>query len=901
MLIAGARRRWALLLAVLLAAPSAAQGPRSLVQRQGPARVSAPPGRSVTAAFLVSASSPAAATVYAEVEVPEGWRTVSGGGSLRVGPGERRAQLVSVVVPAGAGPGAYVVHLAARAGYATGRDSVLVDVAERRGLVVRLLAAPRFAPAGRGYAADFLVANAGNVESRVRLAARASHDLPARADSALLRLPPGGSREVRVSVATRGVDHALVHEVRLEASDAADPASTAAASGRVELVPGGAARSGRVPADLVVHAAALGGAGLPLSLAGSGALPGGSGTRLDFDLRGRGAGLVGATASDRYSARLRGRGFDVFLGDQLYTLSPLTEPGRPGFGAGGRWSTGPWSVAAFAQRDRRLPGTAPRYGASLGYAARPGALSLNALSVPGEGLAATMRALLHPFDGAALDLEFGTGTTGAEAGGAYSVRLYGTGSWLAYTLHRARAAAGFPAPEGWTAQDRASVRLQPGGGFYLAGYAARFAADAFGAGAGERAAGAGESWRVAAGRGGGFAAEYRHDLRTGAGSAAAPDLETRSLTLRASRTLGPLTLSPHAEVGSAGDPGSPGAPLRVVGLWSALRLGGSSFSAGVERSLRPVPGGASVDRLRGSADATLRAGGATTLRLAARGELDRSGAAGADRGLEAEVERQLPGGHRLVARARAAWREGGLARAPLFLLDYVVPLRLPVPRGLAGGRAAGAVVDAADGRGVEGVLLRLAGRAAVTDRHGRWSMEGLPPGTHYLEVDRLSLGLDHIPEAPMPLRVEVADGRTARLDLRLARSTRVLGSVRRATASGQAGGEAGVEVTLSRGPERHRQTTDSRGGFDFPDLAPGRWLLTARHPALPAGHSLTPDTVQMELAPGERREVSLRVVARARPVRIIAGGEVVVEAEAPRPAPVRAAPKPRPRSRRRPR
>jgi hypothetical protein len=443
----------------------------------------------------------------------------------------------------------------------------------------------------------------------------------------------------------------------------------------VELVPGGAARAGRIPADLVVHAAALGGAGLPLSLAGSGALPGGGGTRVDFDLRGRGAGLVGGTASDRYSARLRGRGFDVFLGDQLYTLSPLTEPGRPGFGAGGRWSTGRWSLAGFAQRDRRLPGEAPRYGASLGYAGRPGAFSLNTLSVPGEGLAATVRALLHPFSGAALDLEFGTGTTGAEAGGAYSLRLSGSNPWLAYTLHRARAAAGIPGPEAWSAQDRASIRLQPGGGFYLAGSAARFAADP---------TGTGESWRVAAGRGGGFSAEYRHDLRAGSGSAAVPDLETRSLAVRASRTLGPLTLSPHAEVGSAGDPRGAGAPLRIVGLWSALRLGGSSLSAGMERALRPVPGGAPQDRLRGSADATLRVGGATTLRLAARGELDRSGAADADRGLEAEVERQLPGGHRLVARARAAWREGGLARAPA--PPRAAPAGRRARRGPGGGR-----------------------------------------------------------------------------------------------------------------------------------------------------------------------------------------------------------------------
>jgi len=883
-------RPGALLLALLLAAPAAAQAPRPLVQRQGAARVSTPPGRGVTAAFLVSPASPAGATVHAEVEAPEGWRAVAGGGSLRVGPGERRMQLVSVAVPATAAAGTYFVHLAARSGYATGRDSVRVEVSEHRGLAVRLVAAPRFAPAGGAYAADFLVTNTGNVESRVRLAARGSHGLPARADSALLRLAPGGSREVRVSVSTRGVDHGLVHEVRLVASDAADTVS-AAASGRVELVPGGSARPGRIPAELAVHAAALGGPGIPLSLAGSGALPGGSGMRVDFDFRGGGAGLVGGTSADRYAARLRGRGFDLFLGDQLYTLSPLTEPGRPGFGAGGRWSAGRWSVSGFGQRDRRLPGEAPRYGASLGYAAGPATLSFNALSVPGEGLAATARALLHPFRIAALDLEYGRGTDGAETGGAYSLRLSGSTPWLAYALLRSRADAGFPAPDGVAAQDRASVRLQPGGGFYLSGSASRYAADPYARGALGGWAATGESWRVGAGHGGGFSAEFRRELRSGTGLVSVPELETRALALRASRTLGPLTLSPHAEVGTAGDPrGRPG-PLRTLGLWSALRLGGGgSVSAGVERRLGTAGGGALSDRVRGSADATLRAGGATTLRLSARGELDRRGGEDGDRGVDAEVERQLPGGHRLVARVRTAWREGGFARAPLFLLDYVVPLRVPVPRRLAGGRASGVVVDAADGRGVEGVLLRLGGRATVTDRHGRWSLEGLPAGAHFLEVDRLSLGLDRIPDVALPLRVVVADGRTARVDLRLARSTRVLGNVRRAPSHA---GEAGVEVTLSRGGERHRQTTDAWGRFDFPDLAPGRWLLAARHPALPANHSLAPDTVALELAPGERREVSLRVVPRVRPVRIIAGGEVRVEAETPRERP--AAPRPRTR------
>ncbi|MDB4950805.1 MAG: hypothetical protein JWM27_3454, partial [Gemmatimonadetes bacterium] len=173
----------------VLALPAAAQeGVR--VQRRGPARVSVVPGATATLVFQVSVTSVSADAVPT-VGLPAGWRLVAAEGAWRPVAGAGDTRLLSVLVPADARAGAYTVRYAVRAGGAEARDSAVVAVAERHRLELRAMDAPRFAVAGAGYGAAFLLRNAGNVAERVMLAASSPRAPAADVEAPEAALAPG--------------------------------------------------------------------------------------------------------------------------------------------------------------------------------------------------------------------------------------------------------------------------------------------------------------------------------------------------------------------------------------------------------------------------------------------------------------------------------------------------------------------------------------------------------------------------------------------------------------------------------------------------------------------------------------------------------------------------------------
>ncbi len=90
-------------------------------------------------------------------------------------------------------------------------------------------------------------------------------------------------------------------------------------------------------------------------------------------------------------------------------------------------------------------------------------------------------------------------------------------------------------------------------------------------------------------------------------------------------------------------------------------------------------------------------------------------------------------------------------------------------------------------------------------------------------------------------------------------------------------GLAGTLVEITEGQEVLRQLTDEEGRFSFEDIRPGRWELKIRDYHLPTHHYLEQDEFQVELKPGEQKEVEVRVLPRLRPIQIIDEGEIEAE------------------------
>ena len=863
----------AALLATLVPALATAQ---VSVARRDTAALRVRPGESATAVFRVT-NAGAAVVVHPAAAFPRGWTPVAPEGAAELDPGARSIRLVGFAVPRDARAGSYFVRLGLRG--LPARDSVRVVVAERRALAMRVDGAPRFAVAGEPYTLRFMLENRGNAAERVAL--RISGSPGASLPAAEAQLAAGETREIPVRVTT-GRGATLRHEVEVRAHSRADSAVRAAARAGVDVVVrgGSGAARGRLPVEVRVRNGVL------PAVSGSGSLARGGASRVDFLFRPADAPGALRGQQDEYRVRVAGRGMELLLGDQVYALSPLTQPGRYGFGAGGSVAAGPLSAGGYVARDRRSATGAEERGGQVALALG-GAGSVGAQYLSGtDGTAASARARLAPSRLLAVDAEAGRGHGPRGAGSAESLTVHGGAARASWFARHLRADSAYPATFAGERVDEASVSLRPAGGLLVSGTAVR-----------QRGGTARDLLLGSVGYAG-MAAEYRGERGEGWSS--------RSVAVRGRYRAGPVWISPLAEVGTRDDSAA-SAPFHRVSAYGGVDVGRQSLSASFEhssgRSADPL---APQDAFQAALHAALYPAPGTRVDASLQGSRGAGPGEWRSASAEAGVSQRLPRGHRLLARVRWMLAGPGSAGAPGVLLEYVIPIGVPVARGGEGGRVSGRVFDAESGRGVAGVPVRLGTQVALTDHAGTWRFANVRPGAHPLEVDRLGAGLERVPVRPIPASVEVRDGRAVRVDVGLVRSARVWGAVRvfdfaEASAAGsgppptvESGGLRDALLVLSAGDEAHRRSTDAAGRFEMADLRPGRWTLRVEHADLPAHHRLERDSAVLEVSAGSSHEVLLRVLPRFRPVRIIAGGEVrAADAAAapPRPAPAAAPPR----------
>jgi nucleoid-associated protein YgaU len=867
------------------ARPAAAQG-GVRVERRGDAVVAASAGAPVTVVFRVSNPLAAPAGVRPTVTLPAGWRMVAPEEPWTLAAGQAESRIVAVLVPADARAGSYTVRYAARAGAAEAGDSAVVTVGVRHRLALAMSDAPRFAVAGEGYAAAFLLRNGGNMPERVLLAAAADRGLAAEVDGAEAALAPGESREVRVRVRPGGRrDVRFTSVLTLRAVPAGDTSAAVAAAARVEVVPpsaGSGTAYHRLPVQLRLRMNGLDGGGSVVpALSASGSLAGEGSPDVDLVLRRADdrPGFPGET--DLYRLALSARRWDLQLGDNAFALTPLTEPGAFGFGAGGRLSLGPATLAAFAARDRRSPRASTEQGASLALGGPGAQIEGAVLQRTGRdsGTVASVRGTTRPVRGATAEVEV------ASSPGGGTARLARVG------FARPRVSAGlrhvdvdstYPGRERGAREDAASLWVMPAGGLRLeAGALRRRDAVTF-FGPATLSPAEHQSLRLGIGWRSWLTVRWNREERSGDLFSGAYDRSAQGWSAEGTLRSGLAWIHPGVEAGTALDhvTGETGTYRRLSLQAGVASRGGSSLTVSARRqegrAAEPVT---PRQGWTGTVDGALRIGSLTTLRVSATGNRLPEGTSGAL--LDISLEQGLPFGQRVVARSRAGLGDDPLGPTrPQQTVDYVVPVSVPVSPIHQKGRAQGRVYDAETGRGVAGVPVRIGDRAVITDREGRWAVTGLSDGEHAVEPDRLGVGLDRVPAAGGPLTVKTGGDRPATLDVPLVRSARISGTLRKAGAAPGAADSAlaGAVVVLSGTGGTLRRVSDAGGRFEFADLRPGRWRLTVDPTSLPPFHVLQGDSVAAEMGPGAAKEVQLRVMERNRPVEIVAEADVTLGA-----------------------
>jgi hypothetical protein len=850
------RVRWIVIAFLGLCAAARAEAQSARVERRGPAEVAAAPGEALTIPFRVTSLSSTGTMIDGQASLPAGWGA-TGGAARELAPGEAELRLLGVRVPASAAAGRYVVRYTAGAG----ADSAAVVVSARRRVVVEPeTTEPPMVVAGQPYAVRFRVANRGNVAERLELRVAADGGAAPRADSSALRLPAGAERVVTVRAGTdRRATASARHQVTLRAAGEAD---TAAAHVVVSVVPAGAGRVARrgLPAELRVRAAdSLSAAGFAFHARGALDRAG----RVQLDVEARTADPAGAPfhRQDEYRLRLDAPGLSLRLGDDSYALSRLTEPGRYGFGGAASLRRGMIGLGGMVARDRRGDGRGGVAGGFARLGGRRARLGVVVAAPDSGAMRWTVEAAAAPHPLLQVEAEGAPPAEGAEPPRA--LRAWGNTRALSYEAMHLRGASAYGGT-GSPDQDFASVTIRPFGQLSLSASARRGGDFRF---HGDTVTVFATSRRAAAAWGNRVAVEVRE---TGGGVGGRGDLRAARARIGIP-LLRRAWLHPAYEAGEiVPTAGAAPAPFRVLSMQATVSArGGASVWAYAQ-----LHEGAST-RLEqgrewsGALSAHLPVLRATWVRVSTQAR--RVDGRRMEALLDLSLERALGGGHRLALRGLADAQAAGWR--PRGFIEYALPLALPLPSA-DDDRVTARVFDPATGRGIPGVLVRVADRAALTDARGVAGFAGLPAGEHTLRIDP-GAGPERVADRDLPIPVRVGGG-ARRVEIGLQPAARMTGIVERVPAgSDSVAPMAGVEVEIVGPGGVRRLMTDAEGRFSASGLRPGWWRVRIAPASLPRHHELQEHQMLLLPAGGESR-AWLRVIEKERPVQIIQSGELTV-------------------------
>ena len=897
---------WSLLLgsSLLAAEPARSQAFPVDIARTGLHRLEADPGTLVTVVFRVTNRSSQTRTLRGRAEPPAGWRLIAADGFFTLTPNATEARLVSVGIPAGASAGPYHVRYtvsdSAAPAAAGAVDSVAIDV---RGVARIRLApgdAPRFVLSGESFTATFLLTNEGNAPALVRLALHSTGGVRAYLDSPDVVVARHETRPVAVTVATEPESNRTrVAHLELTASSAAEPQVQLAARISVEVFPtaGTAAqRMHSMPARLTLKGSVQGDASQPIELAGAGTLTEGSTGRLDFLFRGPGTGISSFGERDEYRLSYHAPGFALQLGDQSYRLTPLTETGRFAFGAGLRVDLGPMRLGGFTNTDRWAPVTRDEHAAFASYRLYgESRVGVNVLEKRGvdRGRLWSARADFELPLGARVGGEWAYADGAAGRTTARSVNLVGRQRWGTYNLRYVEADPGYPTYLDGVSNRLGSLTLTPAAWLTLSGYHQRVSNT-------HTAGGATTVFRTATTRGGvGLARTvsiyYMRTERDGEAPSLLPFGVEDRLVLGLGWRFGRSAVRAFTDLAWTTDQLTNDRftfrrhRLQVDLAASSALQSSASLEYSTGRSLAFT---SPIERWTARLESSVWLPTGTALRLRASGTRHLIPTVRDWVVLDAEVVQQLAFGHELALRGHVLGFQQGTI--PVLLVNYRVPLRIPIAPVRRGGKLVARVYDAETGQGRPNVVARLGDRAAVSDRQGRLLFRDLTPDTYYLYLDRSSTGIERVPVRELPLEVTVSGTEALRVEIGLVRAGHLMGRVRlldfeedvplqeRQQRMVETGGLRGVMLELRSDGLVRRQVSKGNGRFVFRGLPPGEWTLRVVGGALPEYHYFERDTVVITLEAGATQDVVLTVLPRRRQIQIVAREDVPLQPETPR-------------------
>lgn len=898
-----------------------AQGQGLEVRSIAPTLQEVAPGRILSLSFQVAQSTEREEVVLESLELPPNWQAVIPPAPFTLAPNGQTNRILAVLVPISASAGRYEIRYIARSQRDYALQAVVtiaVEVLPVRKLVFVVEDKPDFVVAGQPYRAQLRLLNQGNTPVDVTLRAESTRPgYRERVEPTTATLAARQSLPVAVTGMTNAKERrSFTHFVQVIARPAAADQPEVATTFGVEIIPvaiGEMTLAQELPTQLTLRMSGDERAGgVQAVWQGNGDLDD-SGTRLvDFLFQGpnqQDTGIFGWR--DEMRLNYRSPNLDMRLGDQAYSLSHLTDYFHYGRGAEAdvRLADG-YAMGAFTLRERWQSARETTNGFYLGRQTDIGKMKVNYLTRNAQGETDYLwsaegvwpflrRTEQRPYD-AKLEMEYAgsaTSSPGIANDQAYRAELSGRyGREVNYSFQTLHAGADYRGyyrdcdyQQGVLAFP---IRGRLRGDLHYAIWRQNLERDP--------AKDTAPDERLAQ-------ANLRYDLPSGWSATLGYDDYRRRDLLQPAQGLiheRPFRLG----LSHAGRVMSWNAEYRT-GAYENIDLGirNQVHDVRLYAAYRPSPqhfitlfGGYRSDGI-GSAilGPSTHAGASITWQptdaLSLSGWYSSYDLNKPTRNHQGEISARyhLPGDR--------AWELRVLDLRPAtgqdntsYLLSYSLPISLPVGRKKRVGLISGYIVDPRrpGTPGVPGVILRLPGAAAITDKDGRFAFPTLPAGSYTLNVDQQSIGLNRITAQPMPMKLTVEGGNTTRVTIGIVPAATLSGRVwlqpadqqtmatdsaqpaliggpEKQTADTEPRGLPDTLVEISNGAETLRRLTDRDGVFTFDHLRPGRWQIKVYDHNLPAYYRLETSEMEIVLGDAQAGTVTFDVLPIARRIQML--------------------------------
>jgi hypothetical protein len=931
-----------------------------LVRSVRPGFIETKPLNTVTLVFSVLNASNKTHEFSPEVELPEGWSLVIEETGFRMNPGEEAVRLVLVFVPVRAAMGTY------RVGYAlsaqddpalSGRAEAEVHVLLEAKLAVEAAEGHHLAIAGDKCRSAFLVTNWSNAALDVNFEVK-SNGSGVSLGVRTARLEAGESRAVEIAVATDPhLVQKLSQQVQLTATARVPEMGPVAASAMTEFeiiprVSGKGDYFNRIPTEVGLAAIAADGArGYgQFKFSGAGALDSDGNRRLDFYFRGPGR-RVGRDLTypfglqpEEYRMSYESANLNIHAGDGCFSLTRLTETGNYGRGLDVSAAFDKWSFRGYFERLLLWSETEHEGALQIGWRAGDYTkfnLSYLTRQDPERPKASQIFSLQSELSRKHYHLKLEYSWDWSSLGG---FRPANSALWI----------EGRQSTKRWSSQ----VNLIRSGAQYH-GYYENLAYNSV-----EAAYASSERWGLRASfldqkthtavepyvqpfydrtiQAGAYYQAFRrlslslderiHDRRDLSGQDAF-DYQDSTLRLGAFFYSGTFGLQNFIDVGRTLNRLTRNSERLTEYTVSAnyLALGRISLAAYLHyRNQKESFTGDKIRRLDLNFNLGLQWGQldlSAFYRTAVIDDLYRNPLAPGDfldpafmlnnyDTFGANLTYRFRNGHSVgfrIQRVANPFWDGHPPKALIGLVEYSIPVGIPINRKRTVGMLRGRIYDAQRGQeGVPGVIVKVNDLATVTGPRGEYAFNGLTPGPYVLTLDDRRARSGKVAVEKLPMTVIVEGGRkldrpillTAGASLggriviydfaknllrEIVRKEPESGAPAETPPSGKESGEGATSQLVERAPlcgttvelrgegDVFEQVTDSQGRFLFDGLRPGSYTLKVFEDNLPEFHVFERDTFEFDLKSGAKEELTIKVVPVVRSIEIIDRGEVKIK------------------------